>query len=36
MRELEDSLLQALANVKGSILEDENIISVLETLKKEG
>ena len=35
LRELEDSLLDALSNTKGSILEDEKVINTLETLKKE-
>ena len=35
LRELEDSLLEALSNTKGSILEDEDVIKTLETLKKE-
>lgn len=35
IRELEDGLLHALSNVTGSILEDEAIVSTLETLKCE-
>jgi dynein heavy chain 1 len=35
LRELEDSLLDALNNVRGSILEDEAVIKTLEKLKKE-
>lgn len=33
IRDLEDSLLHALSNVKGNILDDESVISTLETLK---
>lgn len=33
LRELEDSLLDALNNVQGSILESETVIGTLETLK---
>ena len=35
LRELEDSLLDSLNNVRGSILEDESVIQTLEKLKKE-
>ena len=35
LRELEDSLLEALSNVQGSILESESVISTLEELKSE-
>lgn len=35
LRELEDSLLDALSNVQGSILESESVISTLEKLKTE-
>ncbi|KRZ77608.1 Dynein heavy chain, cytoplasmic [Trichinella papuae] len=35
LRHLETSLLQALNDVKGRILDDDSIISTLETLKKE-
>ncbi|KAF4674074.1 hypothetical protein FOL47_009753 [Perkinsus chesapeaki] len=35
IRELEDSLLHALSNISGSILEDEAIVTTLETLKCE-
>eukprot|EP00919_Chromeraceae_sp_WS-2016_P001806 GHVR01004377.1.p1 GENE.GHVR01004377.1~~GHVR01004377.1.p1 ORF type:complete len:4168 (-),score=965.61 GHVR01004377.1:131-12634(-) len=35
VRELEESLLQALSNVKGNILDDENVITTLETLKQQ-
>lgn len=35
LRQLEKSLLQALNEVKGRILDDDSIISHLETLKKE-
>jgi dynein heavy chain 1, cytosolic len=35
LRELEDSLLDALSNVQGSILESESVISTLERLKTE-
>lgn len=35
LRELEDSLLEALSNVQGSILESESVISTLEKLKTE-
>ncbi|KAF4734531.1 hypothetical protein FOZ63_013206, partial [Perkinsus olseni] len=35
IRELEDGLLHALSNVTGSILDDEAIVSTLETLKCE-
>jgi len=35
LRELEDKLLDSLNNVKGSILEDENVIKTLEKLKSE-
>ncbi|KAI9204677.1 dynein heavy chain [Polychytrium aggregatum] len=35
LRHLEKSLLQALNNSKGNILDDDNIISTLETLKQE-
>ena len=35
LRELEDSLLEALNNVQGSILEDEQVIKTLEKLKQE-
>lgn len=33
IRELEDSLLHALSNVKGNILDDDSVITTLETLK---
>ena len=32
---MEDKLLDSLNNVRGSILEDENVIKTLENLKKE-
>lgn len=35
LRELEDSLLSALNNVQGDILNDNKVIGTLETLKKE-
>jgi len=35
LRQLEKSLLQTLNDVKGRILDDDRIISALETLKKE-
>lgn len=35
LRELEDSLLEALSNVQGSILESESVITTLEKLKTE-
>lgn len=35
LRELEDSLLDSLSNVTGSILDNETVISTLETLKRE-
>ena len=35
IRTLEDQLLDALNEVKGNILDDDTIISKLETLKKE-
>lgn len=35
IRDLEESLLQALSNVQGSILENEKIIATLEQLKKQ-
>lgn len=35
MRQLEKSLLQALNEVKGRILDDDTIITTLENLKKE-
>ncbi|CEM16453.1 unnamed protein product [Vitrella brassicaformis CCMP3155] len=35
IRELEDSLLMALSNVKGNILDDDSVIATLETLKKQ-
>jgi dynein heavy chain 1 len=35
LRELEDSLLTALNNVQGNILDDNKVIATLETLKKE-
>jgi dynein heavy chain 1, cytosolic len=35
LRELEDSLLDSLSNVSGSILDNETVIGTLETLKKE-
>ncbi|KAJ3389103.1 hypothetical protein HDU92_001163 [Lobulomyces angularis] len=35
LRQLEKSLLQALNDSKGNILEDDNIITTLETLKRE-
>lgn len=35
LRELEDSLLSALNNVQGNILDDNKVIGTLETLKKE-
>lgn len=35
LRDLENSLLDALNNVKGSILENEQVISTLEKLKGE-
>lgn len=35
LRQLEKSLLQALNDVKGRILDDDSIITHLETLKKE-
>eukprot|EP01015_Nassula_variabilis_P036963 TRINITY_DN967_c0_g2_i6.p1 TRINITY_DN967_c0_g2~~TRINITY_DN967_c0_g2_i6.p1 ORF type:complete len:1103 (-),score=250.87 TRINITY_DN967_c0_g2_i6:90-3398(-) len=35
LRELEDSLLDALSNVQGNILDNEQVISTLETLKME-
>merc|ERR1719193_1263152 len=35
IRELEDSLLQALSHVEGSILEDDKVIATLEKIKKE-
>lgn len=35
LRELEDSLLDSLNNVRGSILEDESVIQTLEKLKRE-
>jgi dynein heavy chain 1, cytosolic len=33
IRELEESLLRALSNVKGNILDDDQLIGMLETLK---
>lgn len=33
LRQLEDSLLDALSNVEGSILESESVITTLEKLK---
>ena len=36
MRELEDSLLKALAEVQGSILEDDKVIATMEKLKVSG
>lgn len=35
LRQLEKSLLQALNEAKGKILDDNSVISTLETLKKE-
>ena len=35
MRQLEDSLLDALSNVQGTVLESESVISTLEKLKTE-
>jgi len=35
LRQLEKSLLQTLNDVKGRILDDDRIITALETLKKE-
>lgn len=35
LRQLEKSLLQALNDAKGKILDDDSIIATLETLKKE-
>lgn len=35
LRELEDKLLDSLSNVSGSILDNENVIATLETLKNE-
>jgi len=35
LRELEDSLLNSLNHAQGNILDNENVISTLETLKKE-
>lgn len=35
LRQLEKSLLQALNDAKGKILDDDSVIATLETLKKE-
>lgn len=35
LRQLEKSLLQALNDAKGKILDDDSVITTLETLKKE-
>ena len=35
LRNLEDSLLQALSSVKGNILDDETVMGSLERLKNE-
>lgn len=35
LRELEDSLLDSLSNVTGSILDNESVIGTLEKLKSE-